>query len=88
MLEYTSISSSDEKNIIKTIRRKKEGWSQGRDKEIQEKKIKEMEQDEEVICTINKGSNQSNQFLATQKKEFFSVTDEHGNLFFAEEEKR
>ena len=36
------------------------------DKEIQETIIEEMEQDEQVICTISKDNNISNQYLATQ----------------------
>ena len=43
---------------------------QGRDKETQEKKIEEMEQDEEIICTIRKDNNHiSNQDLITKRKE-------------------
>ena len=34
-------------------------------KKFRKRKIEEMEQDEQVICTISKDSNISNQYLAT-----------------------
>ena len=50
---------------------------QGRDKEIKERKIKEMGQNEQVICTISKYKiHISNQDLITQKgkKNLFQPT--------------
>ena len=38
-------------------KKKEQKMVQARDKEIQKKKIEEMEQDEEAVCTISKDSN-------------------------------
>ena len=60
------ISQSNNKNYIKTIRKKNRKMVARNGLKFQ-KKIKEIEQDEEVICTIRKDSNHiSNQFLAIQ----------------------
>ena len=48
---------------------KKDKQKDGRKEEIKKfrkRKIEEMEQDEQVICTISKDSNISNQYLAAQ----------------------
>ena len=50
------------------------------------RKIGELEQNEEAICTISKDSNHiNNQYLANQKETtniLFQLNDEHGKRFF------
>ena len=52
------------------------------------RKIEEIKQDEDFICTISKDSNIFNQHLITQKeiKNLLQPNYEHGKRFFAEEE--
>ena len=66
---------------------------QGKDTEIKEKKIKEMEQNEQTICYLHNHKYKihiSNQDLITQKektKSLFQLTINMARQFFAEEEK-
>ena len=57
-------------------------------KRFRKTKIEEIEQDEQVICTISKDSNISNQYFASHKeivKNLLSSNYDHGKRFFAEE---
>ena len=49
-------------------RKEQKGERKEDKKEFSKRKIQEMEQDEEIICTINKDSNISSPDLITQKE--------------------
>ena len=63
------INSKNNKHYKKWYEWRTERWPQGRYKEILGKIKEEIEQDEDVICTISKDSNHiGNQDLITQKE--------------------
>ena len=83
------LSSNNNTNYKK--KHKKDEQKDGSKEEINKfrvLKIEEMEQDEQVICTISKYSNVGNQYLASQKKNLLQPNYENGKRFLAEEEKR